>query len=89
MEIVDTAGPGYLPNIQPDEYYILSGESQGLVIVYSITMRESLSDLIDRVESLSRVTGTEIQDMPLVLVGTRDDQEERQVSREEGERNSA
>ena len=49
---------------------------RGFVMVYSITTRKKLSDLIDRMENLAWLKRTAIQNVPLVLVGTKDDREE-------------
>ncbi|ODO06331.1 hypothetical protein L198_01563 [Cryptococcus wingfieldii CBS 7118] len=85
LEILDTAGI--------DQYLTLNDlfirESEGFVLVFSITQRDTFEEVIRTRESISRIklpseTGTKVS---MVIVGNKCDlEDERQVSTAEGEK---
>ncbi|CEP64141.1 Ras family GTPase RSR1 LALA0_S10e03378g [Lachancea lanzarotensis] len=79
LEILDTAGVAQFTAMR--ELYIKSG--LGFLLVYSVTDRQSLEELIDLREQVLRIKDS--TKVPMVLVGNKADLEgERVISVEEG-----
>ncbi|CUS21166.1 LAQU0S02e07448g1_1 [Lachancea quebecensis] len=79
LEILDTAGVAQFTAMR--ELYIKSG--MGFLLVYSVTDRQSLEELIELREQVLRIKDS--TRVPMVLVGNKADlQDERVISVEEG-----
>lgn len=79
LEILDTAGVAQFTAMR--ELYIKSG--MGFLLVYSVTDRQSLDELMDLREQVLRIK--DMNRVPMVLVGNKADlQDERAISIEEG-----
>ncbi|SCU98221.1 LADA_0H11430g1_1 [Lachancea dasiensis] len=79
LEILDTAGVAQFTAMR--ELYIKSG--LGFLLVYSVTDRQSLEELVELREQVLRIKDSDR--VPMVLVGNKADlEEERVVSVEEG-----
>lgn len=79
LEILDTAGVAQFTAMR--ELYIKSG--MGFILVYSVTDRQSLEELLDLREQVLRIK--DVNRVPMVLVGNKADLgDERAVSVEEG-----
>lgn len=79
LEILDTAGVAQFTAMR--ELYIKSG--MGFILVYSVTDRQSLEELIDLREQVLRIK--DLNRVPMVLVGNKADlDDERAVTVEEG-----
>ncbi|CAO3676639.1 hypothetical protein G6F56_012005 [Rhizopus delemar] len=79
LEILDTAGTEQFTAMR--DLYMKNG--QGFVLVFSITLRSTLTDLDEIREQIIRVKGSD--NVPMVLVGNKCDLEnERIVSRNDG-----
>lgn len=79
LEILDTAGVAQFTAMR--ELYIKSG--MGFLLVYSVTDRQSLEELIELREQVLRIKDN--SRVPMVLVGNKADlQDERVISVEEG-----
>lgn len=79
LEILDTAGVAQFTAMR--ELYIKSG--MGFLLVYSVTDRQSLQELMDLREQVLRIK--DMNRVPMVLVGNKADlTEERVISVEEG-----
>ncbi|QLL32962.1 hypothetical protein HG536_0D04840 [Torulaspora globosa] len=79
LEILDTAGVAQFTAMR--ELYIKSG--MGFLLVYSVTDRQSLQELMDLREQVLRIK--DMDRVPMVLVGNKADlTEERAISVEEG-----
>ncbi|CDH13576.1 probable Ras-related protein RSR1 [Zygosaccharomyces bailii ISA1307] len=79
LEILDTAGVAQFTAMR--ELYIKSG--MGFLLVYSVTDRQSLEELMDLREQVLRIK--DVDRVPMVLVGNKADlEDERVVSIEEG-----
>lgn len=79
LEILDTAGVAQFTAMR--ELYIKSG--MGFLLVYSVTDRQSLEELLDLREQVLRIK--DVNRVPMVLVGNKADlEDERAVSIEEG-----
>ncbi|KAI9261736.1 ras related protein 1b [Sporodiniella umbellata] len=79
LEILDTAGTEQFTAMR--DLYMKNG--QGFVLVFSITLRSTLTDLDEIREQIIRVKGSD--NVPMVLVGNKCDLEnERIVTRNEG-----
>ncbi|XP_050617310.1 ras-related protein Rap-1b-like [Macaca thibetana thibetana] len=80
LEILDTAGMEQF--IARRDLYMRNG--QGFVLVYSITAQPTFNDLQDLREQILRVKDTD--DVPMILVGNKDDlEDERVVGKEQGQ----
>ncbi|KAG0974184.1 hypothetical protein G6F29_012372 [Rhizopus arrhizus] len=79
LEILDTAGTEQFTAMR--DLYMKNG--QGFVLVFSITLKSTLTDLNEIREQIIRVKGSD--NVPMVLVGNKCDLEnERAVTRNEG-----
>ncbi|AET37636.1 Ras family GTPase RSR1 Ecym_1407 [Eremothecium cymbalariae DBVPG len=79
LEILDTAGVAQFTAMR--ELYIKSG--MGFLLVYSVTDRQSLGELMELREQILRIKDS--KRVPMVLVGNKADlQQERVISVEEG-----
>lgn len=79
LEILDTAGVAQFTAMR--ELYIKSG--MGFLLVYSVTDRQSLEELMELREQVLRIK--DMNRVPMVLVGNKADlQDERAISIEEG-----
>lgn len=79
LEILDTAGVAQFTAMR--ELYIKSG--MGFLLVYSVTDRQSLQELMDLREQVLRIK--DMNRVPMVLVGNKADlKDERVISVEEG-----
>lgn len=79
LEILDTAGVAQFTAMR--ELYIKSG--MGFLLVYSVTDRQSLEELLDLREQVLRIK--DMNRVPMVLVGNKADlKDERVISVEEG-----
>lgn len=79
LEILDTAGVAQFTAMR--ELYIKSG--MGFLLVYSVTDRQSLEELMDLREQVLRIK--DVNRVPMVLIGNKADlTDERVVSIEEG-----
>lgn len=79
LEILDTAGVAQFTAMR--ELYIKSG--MGFLLVYSVTDRQSLKELMDLREQVLRIK--DMSKVPMVLVGNKADlKDERVISVEEG-----
>ncbi|AGO10651.1 AaceriAFR464Wp [[Ashbya] aceris (nom. inval.)] len=79
LEILDTAGVAQFTAMR--ELYIKSG--MGFLLVYSVTDRQSLAELMELREQILRIKDS--KRVPMVLVGNKADlQNERAISVEEG-----
>nr|XP_037854292.1 ras-related protein Rap-1b-like [Chlorocebus sabaeus] len=80
LEILDTAGMEQF--IARRDLYMRNG--QGFVLVYSITAQPTFNDLQDLREQILQVKDTD--DVPVILVGNKDDlEDERVVGKEQGQ----
>lgn len=80
LELMDTAGSEVLTAMR--DLYMKKAE--GFLIVYSLVMQSTFTDLADMVEQLFRVK--DATDVPMVIVGNKCDMDdERTVSRAEGQ----
>lgn len=79
LEILDTAGVAQFTAMR--ELYIKNG--QGFLLVYSVTDKKSLQELLSIREQIIRIKGT--SNIPMVLVGNKCDlAEERELEPEDG-----
>lgn len=79
LEILDTAGVAQFTAMR--ELYIKNG--QGFLLVYSVTDKKSLEELLSIREQITRIKGT--NNIPMVLVGNKCDlSEERELEPEDG-----
>lgn len=79
LEILDTAGVAQFTAMR--ELYIKNG--QGFILVYSVTDKKSLEELLAIREQIIRIKGT--NNIPMVLVGNKCDlTEERELEPEDG-----
>lgn len=79
LEILDTAGVAQFTAMR--ELYIKNG--QGFLLVYSVTDKKSLEELLAIREQITRIKGT--SNIPMVLVGNKCDlTDEREVDPEDG-----
>lgn len=79
LEILDTAGVAQFTAMR--ELYIKNG--QGFLLVYSVTDKKSLEELLAIREQIIRIKGT--SNIPIVLIGNKCDlTEERELNPEEG-----
>lgn len=79
MEILDTAGVAQFTAMR--ELYIKNG--QGFILVYSVTDKNSLQELLSIREQIIRIKGS--NNIPMVLVGNKCDlTEERELEPEDG-----
>lgn len=84
LEIYDTAGQDSFTGMR-DMYY---RDMHGFIFVYSITDKNSLQDVEERIESLRRLRDPDNQGIlpPLMILGNKNDlEEERVISKAEGE----
>jgi len=80
LEILDTAGTEQFASMR--DLYIKNG--QGFLLIYSITNRQTLTDVQPMRDQIVRLKGQE--SVPMILVGNkRDIYDEREVSPEDGE----
>jgi small GTP-binding protein len=80
LEIMDTAGTEQFTAMR--DLWMKSGH--GFVLVYSITSRSTLDDLVDVREQILRVRDTD--DAPMVLCGNNCDlEDQRVVTKEQGQ----
>lgn len=81
LDILDTAGQEEYSAMR--EQYMRTGE--GFLLVYSVTERESFSELLTFYQQILRVKDSD--SVPLLLVGNKSDlDDERSISFEEGEK---
>lgn len=79
LEILDTAGVAQFTAMR--ELYIKNG--QGFLLVYSVTDKKSLEELLAIKEQITRIKGT--SNVPMVLIGNKCDlNDERQLEPEDG-----
>jgi len=84
LEIYDTAGQDIFTGMR-DMYY---GRSDGFLFVYSITDKNSLQDVEERIESLRRLRDPDNQGIlpPLMIIGNKNDlEDQRVITKAEGE----
>lgn len=62
-------------------------KGHAFILVYSVTSKQSLEELIPIVKMLMEVKGNEMIDVPIVLVGNKiDERDKREVSTEAGKK---
>uniref|UniRef100_A0A0N5ATN2 GTP-binding protein Di-Ras2 n=1 Tax=Syphacia muris TaxID=451379 RepID=A0A0N5ATN2_9BILA len=86
LEITDTTGSHQFPAMQR----LSVAKGNALILVYSVTSRQSLEELGPILLMFKEVRGESLQDIPIMLVGNKkDDEKKRQVTAEVGEKLAA
>lgn len=82
LQITDTTGSHQFPAMQR----LSISKGHAFILVYSVTSRQSLEELYPIWDVIKEIKGLELDNIPVMLVGNKcDEQESRQVSTSLGE----
>ncbi|XP_053395446.1 GTP-binding protein Di-Ras2-like isoform X4 [Mercenaria mercenaria] len=80
LQITDTTGSHQFPAMQR----LSISKGHAFILVYSITSRQSLEELKPIFEEITEIKGTDIEGIPIMLVGNKCDEYSREVGTAEG-----
>lgn len=80
LQITDTTGSHQFPAMQR----LSISKGHAFILVYSITSRQSLEELKPIFEEITEIKGSDIEGIPIMLVGNKCDEYSREVSTAEG-----
>lgn len=80
LQITDTTGSHQFPAMQR----LSISKGHAFILVYSITSRQSLEELKPIFEEITEIKGTDIEGIPIMLVGNKCDEVNREVGTAEG-----
>ncbi|KAL4235578.1 GTP-binding protein Di-Ras2 [Mactra antiquata] len=80
LQITDTTGSHQFPAMQR----LSISKGHAFILVYSITSRQSLEELKPIFEEIAEIKGTDIEGIPIMLVGNKCDEVNREVGTSEG-----
>lgn len=80
LQITDTTGSHQFPAMQR----LSISKGHAFILVYSITSRQSLEELKPIIEEIHEIKGSDIEGIPIMLVGNKCDELCREVSTSDG-----
>ncbi|XP_074076409.1 GTP-binding protein Di-Ras3 [Macrotis lagotis] len=80
LQITDTTGSHQFPAMQR----LSISKGHAFILVYSVTSKQSLEDLLPIYEQIRQIKG-DVQKVPIMLVGNKTDEDQRELQASEGE----
>ncbi|KAG9341522.1 hypothetical protein JZ751_019027 [Albula glossodonta] len=85
LHITDTTGSHQFPAMQR----LSISRGHAFILVYSVISRQSMEELQPIYEQICQIKGSDVQGIPVMLVGNKTDETHREVQESDGERLAA